>query len=50
MSLISCDIELVLTWTGIFILSSGNNIKFQIKYTKIYELVVTMSTADDTIY
>ena len=49
MSLISCEINLILTWSANFVISEGDRVKtFTITDTKCYVPVVTLSTQDNT--
>ena len=47
MPLISCEINLILTWSENFVISSANEkIKFAMTDTKLFVLIVTLSTQD----
>ena len=49
MSLISCEINLILTWVSKRVISEGNRVTtFAIKDTKLYDPVETLSTQDKT--
>ena len=45
MSLISCEINLILTWSDKCVLSNDTKV---IKFAKLYVPVVTLSTQDNT--
>ena len=48
MPLINCEIELILTWSKDCVISSATGeTKFAITETKLYVLVVTLSTEDN---
>ena len=48
MPLINCEINLILTWSEDFVISSATGAtKFKIRYTKLYVPVVTLSTQDN---
>ena len=50
MSLINCEINLILTWSTNCVISEGNRITtFAIAYTKLYVPIVTLSTQDNII-
>ena len=45
MPLINCEINLILTWSGDYVISSATGaIKFKVTETKLYVPVVTLST------
>ena len=45
MPLINCEINLILTWSGDYVISSTTGaIKFKVTETKLYVSVVTLST------
>ena len=47
--LINCEINLILTWSANRVISEGNRVTtFAITDTKLYVLVVTLSTQDNT--
>ena len=49
MSLINCEINLILTWSENCVISSGNGVtKFAITGTKLYVSIVTLSSKDNT--
>ena len=49
MSLISCEINLILTWVSKRVISEGNRVTtFAIKDTKLYDPVETLSTQNKT--
>ena len=48
MSSINCEVELMLTWSPTWVISSANGeTKFKITETKLYVPVVTLSTQDN---
>ena len=48
MSLINCEINLILTWSEDCVISSATGAtKFKITDTKLYVLIVTLSTQDN---
>ena len=48
MSLINCEVNLILTWSPTCIISSpAGETKFKITETKLYDPVVTLSTQDN---
>ena len=48
MPLINCEINLILTWSEDFVISSATGAtKFKIRHTKLYVPVVTLSTQDN---
>ena len=48
MSLINCEANLILTWSPTCVISSATGeTKFKITETKLYVLVVTLSTQDN---
>ena len=49
MSLINCEVNLILTWSSTCVISSASGeAKFKITDTKLYVSVVTLSTQDNT--
>ena len=49
MTLINCEIDLILTWSKDCVISSATEeTKFKITDTKLYVPVVTLSTLDNT--
>ena len=49
MPLVNCEVNLILTWSEEFIITNSTGAgKFEIKDTKLYVLVVTLSTQDNT--
>ena len=48
MPLINCEVEIMLTWSPTYVISSANGeTKFKITETKLYVSVVTLSTQDN---
>ena len=48
MSLINCEVNLILTWSPTCVISSATGeTKFKITETKLYDAVVTLSTQDN---
>ena len=48
MLLITCEINITLTWSANYVISEGDKVKnFTITDTKLYVLVVTLSTQDN---
>ena len=49
MPTINCEINLIVTWSANFVISKGDRVtNFAIKYTKVYVLILTLSTEDNT--
>ena len=49
MTLINCEVSLMLTWSSTCVISTGEA-KFEITDTKLYAPVVTLSTQDNAKY
>ena len=49
MSLINCEVSLILTWSSTCLITNSTSVgKSEITYTKLYVPVATLSTQDNT--
>ena len=49
MPLINCEVNLILTWSSVCVISNSNGVgTFKITDTKLYVPVVTLSTQENT--